>query len=190
MRKKQSERQSTAASILREVAALAEPSPSTTCFAPSLMNFSSLLTAMNCQPSAIRDFASSTLNVWMPAGDADPLAARQDVRQRLLEHLGRRRLAVGVAHARGQVVRADEDRVDAGHREHLVEVPHRLDVLALEDDEHLVVGLRVVVGGRGGEVQRVDAAADAAVAARRVQARGHRACCASSRVMTIGTTTP
>jgi hypothetical protein len=39
------------------------PNPSTTAFAPSVMNFSSLLTAMNCQPSAMRMFASWTLKV-------------------------------------------------------------------------------------------------------------------------------
>ena len=122
--------------------------------------------------------------------DLVPLAAREDVRERLLERLRRGRLAVGVAHARGQVVRADEDRVDAGHGEDLVGVPHRLDVLALEDDEDLVVGLRVVVGGGGGEVQGVDAAADAARLPRGGYRHAATASSASCRVFTIGTTTP
>src|SRR5207249_11153357 len=38
------------------------------------------------------------------------------------------------------------------------------DVLGLEDDQDLIVGLAVVVVGGGGEVHRVQAAADGAVA--------------------------
>ena len=67
-------------------------------------------------------------------------------------------------HAGGQVVGADEDGVDAGHGEDLVGVLDGLDVLALQDDEQLVVGLGVIVVGGGVEVEGMNAAADAAVA--------------------------
>ena len=126
------------------------------------MNLSSLLMAMNCQPSSIRIFASSTLKQWMPAGDLR--AFLQVARMCFIACLvasPRAACRPCVAHARGQVVGADEDGVDAGHGEDRVGVLDRLDVLALEDDEHFVVGLGVVVGGGGAEVEGVDAAADA-----------------------------
>src|SRR5207253_5333967 len=82
------------------------------------------------------------------------------------------RLAVRAAHAGGQIVGADEHGVDAGDRENLVEVADGLDVLALQDDQDFVVGVGVVIGRVGVEVQGVDAPADAAVAGGRVEAGG------------------
>src|SRR5947209_1856209 len=76
--------------------------------------------------------------------------------------------SVGAAHAGGQVVEGDEDGVDAGHGKDGVGGLEGLDVLALEHDEDLVVGAGVVLVGGGAEVEGVDAAADAAVAERRV----------------------
>ena len=82
------------------------------------------------------------------------------------------RLAVLAAHAGGQVVGADEDGVDAGHGKDGVGVLDGRDVLALEDDEQFLVGVGEVVGGGGAEIERRQAAADAAVAARRIEHGG------------------
>ena len=115
-------------------------------FAPSIIKRSSLLMAMNCQPSAMRMLGLLDAERVDARRDADLFARREDRGERFLEHIRMRRLAVRAAHARGQIIRADEDGVDAGDREDLLEVAHRLDVLALEDDRDFVVRLGVVVG--------------------------------------------
>ena len=80
--------------------------------------------------------------------------------------------AVGGSHRVGQVVGADEDGVDAGDGVDLVGDLDGLDVLGLDDDEDLVVGVLVVLLGRAAVVDGVQAAADRAVAARGVLGRG------------------
>src|SRR5262249_54128484 len=57
-----------------------------------------------------------------------------------------------VAHAGGQVVGAHEDSVNARNREDSVGILDCLDVLALEDDENLIVRVREIVGRRGSKV--------------------------------------
>src|SRR5262249_11750051 len=105
-------------------------------------------------------------------GDAVLLARLQDVLVGPGGGLGGRRVAIGAAHARRQGVGADEDGVDARHGEDGGGVLDGLDGLALGGDQGVLIGVGVVVGGAGGKIQGVDAAADAAVAARRVQAGG------------------
>src|SRR5207245_6010327 len=82
--------------------------------------------------------------------------------------LAARGLAVGAAHAGGQVVGADENRVDAGHGENGVGILDGGDVLALQHHENLVVGAGKVFVGGGVEVESVDGTADTAVADGRI----------------------
>ena len=129
---------------------------------------------MNCQPSSIRILASSMLKVWIPAGTLIRLQPARMSASACLKTSGWGGLPDRIAHARGQVVGPDEDGVDAGDGVHRVEVADRVDVLALQDDEEFVVGAGVVLGRRGREVEGMDAAADGAIAPRRIETGRHR----------------
>ena len=107
-----------------------------------------------------------------PAGKPVALGGFADAGERRLEQLLSGLRAVGGPHRISQVVRADEDGIDTGHRIDLVGDLHRLDVLGLNDDEDLVIRLAVVLGGGGPEIQGVHASADGAVAARWVLGGG------------------
>src|SRR5690606_38343373 len=74
-------------------------------------------------------------------------------------------------HRGRQIVRADEAGVDARDAQNLVDTPDRVDVLDLENEEDLVVGMAVVLAGHGVETERVAAAADDAVSQRVVAGR-------------------
>ncbi len=137
----------------------AAPSPLSVAVAPSIIMRSSLLMAMNCHPSAMRIFASSTL-MWMPAGTLLPAGGGSRAPSAIASPLGGRPSGLRMLAARS--FRPTKMALDAGDGEDLVCVVDSLDVLALEDDEEGVVGVGVVVRGGGAEVEAVDAAADAA----------------------------
>ena len=124
----------TAPSPLRAAASSLSPRRSSTFLTPSSIIRSSLPMAMNCQPSSMRALRFLGAEAVDAGGDAVLLAGRQNVLHRLGGRLAAGRLAVLAPHARGQVVGADEDGVDARHREDRVGVLDRLDVLALQDD--------------------------------------------------------
>ena len=105
-------------------------------------------------------------------GDAVFLAGCEDVIHRFLGGLGAGRLVVLRTHALGQIVRAHEDRVDAGDRENLVGVLDRLDMLALQDNEQFFIDVGVVIAGGRAKVERMNAAADTAVAIGRIKHGG------------------
>src|SRR5262249_42604491 len=69
---------------------------------------------------------------------------------------------------------SDKDGIDAGNGENRLGVGHGLDMFALENDENLVVGVTVIIGGGRIEVERMHAAADTAVAERWILGSGHR----------------
>jgi len=102
------------------------------------------------------------------AGDSMALGCLEDSRQGPLEHLLRGHGSVGRAHRVGQVVGSDEDGVDAGHGVDLIGHIDGSNVLGLDDDQDLVVGVAVILFGGGAVVDRVEAAADRAIAPRRV----------------------
>src|SRR5262249_57077983 len=100
--------------------------------------------------------------------DAVLFAGRENVIHHFLGRLAAWRLVVLAAHAGGQVVGADENRVDAADREDRVGILDRLDMLALQDNEQFVVDVIVIIVGGGSEVQGVHAAAHRPSAERRI----------------------
>ena len=102
-------------------------------------------------------------------GDAVLFAGGENVLHRLSGRLGAGRFAVLAPHARRQIVGTDEDGVDARHRENVVGVLDRLNVLALQDDQDFLVGVLEIIDGGGAEIHGVDAAADAARTDRRIK---------------------
>ena len=89
---------------------------------------------MNCQPSAMRDFASSALNVCNPAAMPNRLHPGENVLQSLLEVFAFRWLAVRSSHAGGEVVLACRPRQAVHSAGHPVRPPRRR--LRRQDDQH------------------------------------------------------
>ena len=85
---------------------------------------------------------------------------RQDVRHRFGRRFRAGRGAILTAHTGRQVVRADEDSVDAGHGKNLVGALNGRDVFALQYDQQLVVGVPEILVRCGIEVERMGRAAD------------------------------
>src|SRR5262249_19093835 len=108
-----------------------------------------------------------------PGGHTVPATSGQDALYDLRPRVGTGRFAVLAPHAGRQVVRTGGDSIDPWHTANSVGVLHRLHVLALKNNEQLVVGARVVILRAGAEVEGVNAAADAACADGRVQRGRH-----------------
>ena len=121
--------------------------------APSIIILSSLLTAMNCQPSLARLMASAAEKTWSPHGSFCALGGLADAGQRGLEDFLAGERSIGSTHRVGQVVGADENGIQAGYRVDLVGDLDGFDVLGLDDDQDLVVGPFVIFLGRGAELR-------------------------------------
>src|SRR5262249_1398172 len=106
------------------------------------------------------------------ARQAIPLRSLADASERRLEGLLARWRPIGGAQGIGQVMRADEHRIEAGYGINLVGDLHSLDVLGLDHDQDFLVSAFVILLGRGTEVQGMHTSADGSISPRRVLGRG------------------